>query len=785
MKKQNDPSINAHLLRSAFFMLVLLAVCAIPFALAQRGIGKRSMAPQGTCPTPWTFIADMPLDLYGAAVATDGTFIYAAGGYSFSFPGTVNVVNRYDPVANTWTALTPIPTGSSMASAIYYPPTNTIYVFGGSEADSGTVYNLTQIYDIAANTWSAGPTMPDVRAFMASGYNPANGKMYLVGGYNTGTVDSGQPDTWEFDPVAGTFTNKTDFPELAGGYASGIINGHLYVAGGRDVNNLSLSAVWDYDIAADTWTQKNDMPGTQNNVRGSAVALDSLFVFGGGNPFIIPGSPSSKAAFPVKELKAAAAPAKAGQKIQVPATANNTNVYVPDTDEWRTSANMNVFRAFPSGAAIDTNVYAAGGYDGTVGTTVASAEVLAACVPSPTPTPCPGDQYSITPGTDIIVPGDTDTGSHCDDCDTVVTLPFSFTLYNQTFTSVNVSSNGRLDFIIANEPGGFVTSCLPAPPNVGPYDFTIFPLWEDQRTDIGLSGCASFPGGTCGVFTSVSGSAPNRIFNIEWRTVLFADNSATQNYEIRLYENDPLKTFEVIIGALNSAAATENYVSGLQGDSANGFFTQDFCTLTPPQNVSSTYTSPGCGTPSPTPSVTPSVTPTATPSVTPSPTPTPSATPSVTPTPSATATVTPTPTATPSGCVFSQGYWKNHPQAWPVTELQLGNTTYTQDQLLAILHEPVRGNGILILAHQEIAAKLNIANGADGSCIQQTLADADALIGDLVIPPIGDGYLRPRDVSPTAGILGDYNEGNLCAPSCDHSSPSPSPRPRPTPHARP
>jgi hypothetical protein len=103
-----------------------------------------------------------------------------------------------------------------------------------------------------------------------------------------------------------------------------------------------------------------------------------------------------------------------------------------------------------------------------------------------------------------------------------------------------------------------------------------------------------------------------------------------------------------------------------------------------------------------------------------------------------------------------------------VTGLQLGNVTYTQEQLLAILRERVRANGLLILAKQEIAAKLNIANGADGSCIQQTLADADALIEDLVIPPIGDGYLRPRDVSPTAGILGDYNEGNLCAPSCDN-----------------
>src|SRR5947208_1822581 len=418
MKKQISPTIEAHLLRSAFILLPLFAVCVVPFALAQGGIGKRSIVPRGNCPTPWQLIADMPLDLYGAACASDGTSIYCAGGYSFSFPGTVNVVNRYDPVANTWTPLEPISTGSSMASAVYYPPTNTIYVFGGSEADSGTVYNLTQIYDIASNTWSAGPAMPDVRAFMASGYNAVNGKIYLVGGYNTAFVDSGQPDTWEFDPVSGTFTNKTDFPELAGGYASGVINGHLYVAGGGDANNVSLNTVWDYDIAADTWTQKNDMPGTQNNVRGSAVALDSLFVFGGGNPFIIPGHPSN-AAIPLKELKAAAAAAKSGHKVQLADTSNATNVYLPAADEWRTSASMNVFRAFTSGASIGTSVYAA---DGTIGSTVASAEKLDACIPETTPTPCPGDQYMITPGTDAIVPGDGDIGSHCDDCDTVVTL---------------------------------------------------------------------------------------------------------------------------------------------------------------------------------------------------------------------------------------------------------------------------------------------------------------------------------------------------------------------------
>ncbi len=197
-------------------------------------------------------------------------------------------------------------------------------------------------------------------------------------------------------------------------------------------------------------------------------------------------------------------------------------------------------------------------------------------------------------------------------------------------------------------------------------------------------------------------------------------------------------------------------------------------------------------TPTPTATLTPTATPTATatPTITPTATPTatPTSTPTVTPTvtPSATPSATPTPTPT-GGCVFSQGYWKNHPESWPVTQLQLGNVTYSQDQLLAILHQPVIANGLVQLAHQEIAAKLNIANGADGSCIAQTLAGTDALIGDLIVPPIGTGYLRPTIyVAP----LTQYNEGDLCVPHCDVSpTPTPSrfptPRPKPIPASRP
>src|SRR5436309_1751767 len=55
MKKQTTSTIKAHLIRGAFYLLLLVAVCAIPFALAQPNFSKRSVAkpnaaiPGGVC----------------------------------------------------------------------------------------------------------------------------------------------------------------------------------------------------------------------------------------------------------------------------------------------------------------------------------------------------------------------------------------------------------------------------------------------------------------------------------------------------------------------------------------------------------------------------------------------------------------------------------------------------------------------------------------------------------------------------------------------------------------
>jgi hypothetical protein len=114
-----------------------------------------------------------------------------------------------------------------------------------------------------------------------------------------------------------------------------------------------------------------------------------------------------------------------------------------------------------------------------------------------------------------------------------------------------------------------------------------------------------------------------------------------------------------------------------------------------------------------------------------------------------------------TGCTRTLGYWKTHPQAWPVNSLTLGTVSYSKAQLLKILNQPVRGNGLISLAHQLIAAKLNAATGASvPSDVAYTLwSQADALIGARVVPPVGNGYLAPDATSWWTSVLDQYNNG--------------------------
>jgi hypothetical protein len=61
---------------------------------------------------------------------------------------------------------------------------------------------------------------------------------------------------------------------------------------------------------------------------------------------------------------------------------------------------------------------------------------------------------------------------------------------------------------------------------------------------------------------------------------------------------------------------------------------------------------------------------------------------------------------------------------------------------------------------------LNVANGADVTAIASAINDADALIGSLVVPPIGSGSLNPSATSTLIAALTSFNEGLIGPGHC-------------------
>lgn len=126
-----------------------------------------------------------------------------------------------------------------------------------------------------------------------------------------------------------------------------------------------------------------------------------------------------------------------------------------------------------------------------------------------------------------------------------------------------------------------------------------------------------------------------------------------------------------------------------------------------------------------------------------------------------------------SGCTYTQGYWKNHEDAWPVESLRIGGQEYTASELHSLLLTPTVGDASLILGHQLIAAMLNVANGAGTppevdtalDSAQQWMAanpDADGRLA-YGTPRGGDAHSQATSLADT---LADFNEGLIGPGHC-------------------
>jgi hypothetical protein len=137
----------------------------------------------------------------------------------------------------------------------------------------------------------------------------------------------------------------------------------------------------------------------------------------------------------------------------------------------------------------------------------------------------------------------------------------------------------------------------------------------------------------------------------------------------------------------------------------------------------------------------------------------------------------------PTGCTLTQGYWKTHSEHGPApyddTWAMLENGADTpffesgQTYYEVLWTPPQGGNAYYILAHQYIAAELNMLAGTAVPAEVQTAFDAATLLFETYTPDeVGElkgkagKDLRDQFIG-LAGTLGSYNEGDIGPGHCD------------------
>lgn len=156
------------------------------------------------------------------------------------------------------------------------------YVVGGKDANNVVTKELWE-YSPDDDTWTQKANLVgDARSLM--GVGAVNGKGYVFWGGAAGGSTNTLSDTWEYDPIGNTWTQKASFNGQARTTpVSFTINGKIY-AGVGYYNTTTLNDFWEYNPATDTWAQKTDFPGDPRRTASGCSAGDFGYLGLGASP---------------------------------------------------------------------------------------------------------------------------------------------------------------------------------------------------------------------------------------------------------------------------------------------------------------------------------------------------------------------------------------------------------------------------------------------------------------------------------------------------------------------
>lgn len=243
----------------------------------------------------WTRLATLPMARHHIALAAQGGAIYAVGGFSGGFPNwqAQADVFVYDPAADRWR--TGVPLQTPRAEGVVAAAQGKVYVIGGRLRANAQARHfndhvdtaLAEAFDPRTERWTRVADAPTARNSAASAV--IDGKIYVAGGRQAhkqadGSLRQVNVAALEvFDPATGQWSTRAPMPQAQGGLAAAAHQGKLYVFGGEQwvPEQKVFAESWVYDPASDRWSALPPLPTPRHGL-GAATVGDRIHVFGGG-----------------------------------------------------------------------------------------------------------------------------------------------------------------------------------------------------------------------------------------------------------------------------------------------------------------------------------------------------------------------------------------------------------------------------------------------------------------------------------------------------------------------